>query len=51
MKIIFAQMKASADDGRGPHKALANPRRLMIACSLSNLFCTVPDRAHPQGSL
>lgn len=110
MKINAAQMKASADDACGLLKALANPHRLMIVCSLidgeqsvgalaqalgvreslasqhlgllrrdglvaarrdaqtiyyalqsgraralietlSTLFCAVPDRAHPQGSL
>ena len=110
MKINAAQMKASADDACGLLKALANPHRLMIVCSLidgeqsvgalaqalgvreslasqhlgllrrdglvaarrdaqtiyyalqsgraralietlSTLFCAVPDRAHPHGSL
>jgi DNA-binding transcriptional ArsR family regulator len=110
MKINAAEMRASTDDACGLLKALANPHRLMIVCSLidaeqsvgalakaldvreslasqhlgllrrdclvaarrdaqtiyyalqsgraralietlSNLFCTVPDRARPRGSL
>lgn len=110
MKFDPHALKASADDACALLKALANPHRLMLVCSLiygeqsvgvlaemlgvsktlasqhlgllrrdgvvatrrdgqtiyyglqsgqaravietlSNLFCTVPDRAHPQGAL